>query len=131
MGDGILETGIVIPVLLNGEEYSGLVDTGCSHSIVDQDLLPEDPTLPLAQGNFILADSTMTPRLRQSLPALLEYGTRQVQTRFERMKAPHGTRLIIGRDVMPLLGLGITGILPQSLEAEPDIPVTEEKRSCS
>ena len=65
--------------------------------------------------------------LKQSIPAILEYGTRQFQARFERMRAPHGTNLIIGRDRMPHLGLGITGIPPQSLEAELDPPVMEER----
>ena len=118
------DTSIIIPIALDDNPMSSLVDTGCSHSVVSCHLFPADEDLLPESGDVILANSSRVPRLQSSRIIRVSYGRRKFSTRFERMELPSQTQAIIGRDLLSMLGIGITGLL--SPDQHPEVPVDDE-----
>jgi predicted aspartyl protease len=98
------------PCTINGLQLKGLVDTGTSHSLIDQSVvlslnLPVQP----ATGHVYLAlEQFHAPRIG-TITAEIKHNNITTQATFEVAQLHH-SKLILGMDLLPTLGIEIQGI---------------------
>lgn len=119
-------TAIIIPLTINGETYRALYDTGCATSAIGtsiRDNLTKEQCETIKQppnGSLIslAAENVFVPKLPSVVVPFNCNGKISVH-RFEFCNTPPGIDAYIGRDLMTLLGIGITGLLHPTVEQQP------------
>ena len=119
---------ITVPVvLLPNIHLNAYLDTGASHSIVKQSMLESLPaevraTFEAAAENSVVslgAKDVVTPRIGSVAIPFLWNGC-QITHRFEVLDPPAGVDIMIRRDLLKPLGIGLTGLpLPSSSPSTP------------
>lgn len=101
----------------------GEIDTGASHGFISYDRVTE-LHIPVCQkeGKITLASNDTRPRIGKTIPLGLRYGARRLEYAFEVMPLPVGVDMLIGRDLIRLLGIGITGLLAPTAEYPEPVP---------
>ena len=100
---------IICPVTISNIDLFGLVDTGSSHSIVSRKWYSglELPVLS-SQGSIILANDSLVARIGRTVPLGITCNNITVKVSFEILDMV--SDLILGLDVIPLLGITISGV---------------------
>ena len=99
------------------------IDTGASHGFLSQDFVTKAgiEILP-ASGNITLAAAQTVSRIGKTIPLEVSYGSRRERYSFEVMPLPSGIEMLVGRDLIRLLGIGISGLLTPMTEYPEPVP---------
>ena len=124
---GGLNSAILCPIrLADSESTLAYLDTGASHSVIRASLLESLPegvrsTFKPAPPNSSVslgAKNAFTTRLG-SIQVSFAWDSRRFSHRFELLDTPDGIDVIIGRDLLSILGITISGLpLPTAASQE-------------
>ena len=110
-----ISSALFVPIEIAGKTYQGYIDSGASKSSVDTsiaDHLPRDSFQAPPAGIKVSlgARGVFIDRLG-SIAVAIRYGSQRLVHRVDIANQPKGLSVIIGRDLMPALGIAITGLL--------------------
>ncbi|PVU86043.1 hypothetical protein BB560_006825, partial [Smittium megazygosporum] len=123
-------TPYTVPVVINGYETSGLIDTGADRTFISQSLCDQlgIRTTEL-HGIINTAHPGITiPRVGITEPVQLKTGHTEFTTSCEILEQGHEFPIIVGRDIIPRMKIDILGLpfsYPPVLQTEVD---NEDKR---
>ena len=90
-----------IPVLLNGQKHSALLDSGADRSLISKSLVDElGATVEPKEGSIKLADASTIPRIGVTSPIRTQTGSLDTPYRYEVIPELAGTHLFIGNDLI-------------------------------
>ena len=114
-------------------ELMAYVDTGASHSVIRQSLLDALPAdirssfIPAPRDSTVSlgARDVVTPRIG-SVQVPFTWNGRQLSHRFEILDRPADIDVIVGRDLLSPLGIGITRLPLPSAPPTPELPPEDD-----
>ncbi|HYT44042.1 MAG TPA: retropepsin-like aspartic protease, partial [Methylomirabilota bacterium] len=102
------------PLLLQNERVLGLVDTGADFSAISLDWLTKNKIsrdiIPVNGKIHFAGHGHDTDRFGITKPLQIKYNGRTITHSFEVMKLQEGTNVLLGFDIMPKLGISLTGV---------------------
>ena len=120
---------ITVPIVLKGQRYNALLDTGCTHTFIDSKLVQklDIAVLPMS-GRITLGKSGITAtRKGVTLPMPVVCNSRQVYLTAEVMDLP-AHDFHIGMDTLHQFGFGITGLSNPATSFEGDMMLIPDKK---
>ena len=91
----------LVPVLLNGQKHTALLDTGATHSVMSKSLVDElGATVEPKEGSIELADDHTIPRIGVTSPIRTQTGSLDTPYRYEVIPELAGAQLFIGNDLI-------------------------------
>ena len=91
----------LVPVLLNGQKHSALLDSGADRSLISKSLVDElGATVEPKEGSIQLADASTIPRIGVTSPIRTQTGSLDTPYRYEVIPELAGTHLFIGNDLI-------------------------------
>jgi hypothetical protein len=118
---------IYAPISVEGIQLLAAVDTMATHSLIDQALVDQfSLTVTPAQGSIQLGTKSSTvARIGFVDNVTVSIGDKHIRHRFEVHELGTDAPCILGLDILPSVGIGLTGIpvdFPREKEVE-DAPV--------
>ena len=103
---------IFTPILIQGERLSGLLDTGGEISAINASLCNKNNwTIVPRSGDIHFAGrGHLVKRVGTTQPLNIHYNGRNIIHTFEIMELQDDTEVILGLDIMPKLGIALTGV---------------------
>ncbi|KAG0165760.1 hypothetical protein DFQ29_001387, partial [Apophysomyces sp. BC1021] len=102
------------PIILQDEHMEGLVDTGSELSAISLEWLMNNKKsweiIPVKGQIQFAGHGHDTTRIGVTNPLKIQYNNRTITHSFEVMKLHKGTDLLLGFDIMPKLGIALTGV---------------------
>jgi hypothetical protein len=90
-----------VPVLLNGQKYTALLDSGATHSLIAKSLVDElGVAIEPRQGLIKFADGRTIPRVGVTAPIRTQTGTYDHPHSYEVIKELDEAQLFIGHDLL-------------------------------
>ena len=91
----------LVPVLLNGQKHSALLDSGADRSLISKSLVDElGATVEPKEGSIQLADASTIPRIGVTSPIRTQTGSLDTPYRYEVIPELAGAQLFIGNDLI-------------------------------
>ena len=91
----------LVPVLLNGQKHTALLDTGATHSVMSKSLVDElGATVEPKEGSIEFADDRTIPRIGVTSPIRTQTGSLDTPHRYEVIPELAGAQLFIGNDLI-------------------------------
>ena len=91
----------LVPVLLNGQKHTALLDTGATHSVMSKSLVDElGATVEPKEGSIEFADDHTIPRIGVTSPIRTQTGSLDTPHRYEVIPKLAGAQLFIGNDLI-------------------------------
>jgi Aspartyl protease/Retrotransposon gag protein/Zinc knuckle len=91
----------LIPVLLNGQRHTALLDCGATHSLISKSLADElGATIEPKEGSIEFGDARRIPRLGVTSPIRTQTGPLDTRYRYEVIPELAGAPLFIGSDLI-------------------------------
>jgi hypothetical protein len=121
---------IIIPVMIENERVSALLDSGANFSSVDTNFCKSMGwKINNVAGTIALADrSQVVNRLGVTEKLSVSYNRRQLSHRFEVMKLAREHPVSIGTDLMPHFGIAFTGLVAKWDDQTPQPEGEQEER---
>lgn len=107
------DQSILLPIVVQDIETMALLDTGCSHSLVDKAFAKANKFhITPTTGSFTLAVDGMTAQRTGSIQNVkVTYGDRKFEHTFELIDLPDPkVPIYAGMDILSKMGIGITGL---------------------
>lgn len=105
---------ILLPMLVQNQETMALLDTGCTHSLIDKKYaeLNTLPITPANGGTIKLAVEGMdVKRIGYTKDVPVEYNGKHFVHTFEILELPDtDVPIVVGMDILTKMGIGITGL---------------------
>jgi len=103
---------IVLPIALQGEQVFALLDTGSTVSVLDASLIRKLQLvmLPVLGSIKLASQDVKVPRIGIAQNVHLQYQQKSIRHNFEVMHLPEGYNVIIGMDLLSVIGLSVQGL---------------------
>jgi len=91
----------LVPVLLNGQKHTALLDSGADRSLISKRLVDElGATVEPKEGSIQLADASTIPRIGVTSPIRTQTGSLDAPYRYEVISEIAGAQLLVGNDLI-------------------------------
>ena len=108
------DSRILLPILVQNQETMALLDTGCTHSLIDKRYAVDNTfaITPSNGGNITLAVEGMNvQRIGYVKDVQVEYNGKKFVHTFEILDLPDADiPIVVGMDILTKMGIGITGL---------------------
>src|ERR1700744_640662 len=115
-----------LQITIADEMHSALIDTGATHSFIDEDFVKrKNISIINTEGHIQLADKSVRPHIGETEHVEISYNNHMLSVPLEVMKQQHV--LTIGMDLFHLIGLNITGLADVELSHHTEEPEEDVK----